>query len=65
MIISLHSSPPVTYIGKGGYWEGRAGGAEGWFPRLAIKEIGEEQYDFQTENGKHASPNIVCLNRWR
>ncbi len=35
----------VTYIGKGGYWEGRAGGQEGWFPRLAIKEAGEEEYD--------------------
>lgn len=29
----------VLFIGKGGYWEGRAGGQEGWFPCAAIKEV--------------------------
>lgn len=28
----------VLYIGKGGYWEGRANGLHGWFPQNAIKE---------------------------
>lgn len=27
------------FIGKGGYWEGRAGAREGWFPCAAIKEV--------------------------
>lgn len=31
------------YIGKGGYWEGKAGGNQGWFPALAIKERGEQE----------------------
>jgi hypothetical protein len=38
----------VTYIGKGGYWEGKTGGKEGWFPRLAIKEYGDEEFDYAT-----------------
>ena len=42
----------VTYIGKGGYWEGRVGNVEGWFPRLAIKEVGEEQYDYPSKNSE-------------
>ena len=29
----------MLFIGKGGYWEGRAGGKQGWFPALAIKEV--------------------------
>lgn len=38
----------VTYIGKGGYWEGKADGRSGWFPRLAIKELGDEEFDYST-----------------
>ena len=30
---------PVVFIGKGGYWEGRAGGRQGWFPAKAIKDV--------------------------
>ena len=29
----------MFFIGKGGYWEGRVGGREGWFPCAAIKEL--------------------------
>ena len=32
----------VVFIGKGGYWEGRAGGRLGWFPARAIQEITED-----------------------
>ena len=38
----------MTFIGKGGYWEGRVEGKEGWFPRLAIKELGDEEFDYST-----------------
>ncbi len=38
----------VTYIGRGGFWEGRSEGKEGWFPRLAIKELGDEEFDYST-----------------
>lgn len=38
----------VTFIGKGGYWEGKVEGNEGWFPRLAIKEFGDEEFDYTT-----------------
>ena len=31
------------FVGKGGYWEGRTGGQEGWFPCAAIKEVASEQ----------------------
>ena len=37
----LTLSPTVVYIGKGGYWEGKAGGKLGWFPALAIREVNE------------------------
>lgn len=30
------------FVGKGGYWEGRAGGQEGWFPCAAIREVASE-----------------------
>lgn len=38
----------MTYIGKGGFWEGKADGKEGWFPRLAIKEVDDEEFDYAT-----------------
>lgn len=37
------------YIGKGGYWEGRAGGNQGWFPALAIKERGEQEEEEEVD----------------
>lgn len=53
----------VTYIGKGGYWEGRVDGAEGWFPRLAIKEINEEPFDYQPTNSK-LSTGLLLTGQW-
>lgn len=32
------------FVGKGGYWEGRVGGREGWFPCAAIKEVVIEEH---------------------
>ena len=32
----------VMFVGKGGYWEGCAGGQEGWFPCAAIREVASE-----------------------
>ena len=32
----------VVFIGKGGYWEGKAGGRLGWFPARAIQEVAED-----------------------
>lgn len=32
----------VLYIGKGGYWEGRAGGRQGWFPQDAIEAVSHD-----------------------
>jgi hypothetical protein len=32
----------VVFIGKGGYWEGRAGGRQGWFPARAIQEVTDD-----------------------
>ena len=32
----------VVFIGKGGYWEGRAGGRVGWFPARAIQEVTDD-----------------------
>ena len=49
----------VTFIGKGGYWEGKVEGKEGWFPRLAIKEFGDEEFDYATlsrATGKAKAP---------
>ena len=32
----------VVFIGKGGYWEGRSGGRQGWFPARAIQEVTDD-----------------------
>ena len=32
----------VLYIGKEGYWEGRAGGKQGWFPQDAIQAVSQK-----------------------
>ncbi len=48
----------VTYIGKGGYWEGKAGGKEGWFPRLAIKEFGDDEFDYATLTRKDSKAKM-------
>ena len=53
----------VVYIGKGGYWEGKSGGRQGWFPALAIKELTEgEEVDFGESEGQfsHAAC-AVCF----
>ena len=38
----------VMHVGKGGYWEGKADGKEGWFPRLAINELGDDEFHYTT-----------------
>ena len=40
----------MVYIGKGGYWEGKAAGKHGWFPALAIREVTEDEPDSDTED---------------
>ena len=40
MVYALCSA--VVFIGKGGYWEGRAGGKLGWFPARAIQELTDD-----------------------
>ena len=42
----------VVFIGKGGYWEGRAGGRQGWFPAKAIKDVEDEDSGVYVEPGK-------------
>ena len=42
----------VVFIGKGGYWEGRAGGRLGWFPARAIQEITED-----VDSGVYVEPS--------
>lgn len=32
----------MVFIGKGGYWEGKAGGRLGWFPARAIQEVTDD-----------------------
>ena len=43
---------PVVFIGKGGYWEGRAGGRQGWFPAKAIKDVEDEDSGVFVEPGE-------------
>ena len=42
----------VLYIGKGGYWEGKVGVNQGWFPALAITESGERQLEEEYRQGE-------------
>ena len=49
---SLRPPPPplppslsVLYIGRNGYWEGKAGGRQGWFPSSAVKEATDEELE--------------------
>ena len=44
----------MVYIGKGGYWEGRADGKQGWFPALSIREMGEDE-DFDIGESEYSS----------
>ena len=41
-ILFLCVFPAVVFIGKGGYWEGRSGGRQGWFPARAIQEVTDD-----------------------
>ena len=51
------------FVGKGGYWEGRAGGQEGWFPCAAIREVaGEEQNPPPTCEPEPDYPTVTQQN---
>ena len=42
----------VLYVGKGGFWEGKAGDNTGWFPQHAIIE---------KTDGKHCCSNDYII----
>ena len=51
------------FVGKGGYWEGRAGGQEGWFPCAAIREVtGEERNLLPTREPEQDYPTVTLQN---
>ena len=50
----------MTFIGKGGFWEGKVDGKEGWFPRLAIKELNDDEFEYATLTRKESKPKITA-----